>query len=131
MPWRPIWCSTIWNTPPPNSSFENRTFVLRRAFVVRQVCFQDAPFTTATSTEGRNMLSSISRSLAAICVMAAVASAQTQSGQAAPQSAAPLPPAPAVGESAPDFTAPAADMNGVLGANVTLSKLKGKVVVLA
>ena len=77
------------------------------------------------------MLSSIRRSFAVIVVTAAVASGQTQSGQAAPPSAPPLPPAPAVGELAPDFTAPAADMNGVLGQNVTLSKLKGKVVVLA
>jgi thioredoxin-dependent peroxiredoxin len=76
------------------------------------------------------MLTSIRRAVLAGITMTAAVGAQTQSGS--PPAAPPaLPPAPAVGEAAPDFTAPAADMNGVLAKPVTLSQLKGKVVVLA
>ena len=54
--------------------------------------------------------------------------------QAAPQgapNAAPAVAAPAVGDAAPDFTLPWADASGPKGSPVTLSKLRGKVVVLA
>jgi peroxiredoxin Q/BCP len=40
-------------------------------------------------------------------------------------------PAPAVGETAPDFTAPAADQNGAKATPLSLKDLRGKVVVLA
>jgi peroxiredoxin Q/BCP len=76
------------------------------------------------------MLSSIRRAFVATVAIAAAAGAQTQSG-AAPTTPPALPPAPAVGEAAPDFSAPGADMNGTRSEPVTLSKLKGKVVVLA
>ncbi len=49
---------------------------------------------------------------------------------AAPPAAAPLP-APAVGDAAPDFSAPGADQKGAAAQPVALSGLKGKVVVLA
>lgn len=45
--------------------------------------------------------------------------------------AAAPPPAPAVGDLAPDFTAPAADLNGAKAAAISLKDLRGKVVVLA
>ncbi len=54
----------------------------------------------------------------------APAAGSSYGNQAAP------PPAPAVGDPAPDFTAPAADMNGSKGA-ISLKDLRGKVVVLA
>lgn len=54
--------------------------------------------------------------------------------QAAPQgspNAAPAVAAPAVGDAAPDFTLPWADASGPKASPVTLSKLRGKVVVVA
>jgi thioredoxin-dependent peroxiredoxin len=48
-----------------------------------------------------------------------------------PVGAPPEPPAPEVGQAAPDFTAPLADANGPKAEPVTLSKLRGRVVVLA
>ena len=54
--------------------------------------------------------------------------------QAAPQGSpnvAPAVVAPAVGDAAPDFTLPWADASGPKASPVTLSKLRGKVVVLA
>ncbi|HEU4997081.1 MAG TPA: peroxiredoxin [Gemmatimonadaceae bacterium] len=47
------------------------------------------------------------------------------------QTATPTPIVPAVGEMAPDFTLPAAGKDGITSEPVTLSKLRGKVVVLA
>jgi peroxiredoxin Q/BCP len=47
------------------------------------------------------------------------------------QPAGPPPDFPSVGMMAPDFTAPAAGRDGIAGEPVTLSKLKGRVVVLA
>jgi peroxiredoxin Q/BCP len=49
----------------------------------------------------------------------------------AQQATAPAPAGPAVGETAPDFTAPGADRSGTLSAPIRLSDFKGKTVVLA
>ncbi len=78
-------------------------------------------------------------SLGAVVLAAVAASAlvaQTPAPQPQPQNAAmaaaPMaPPAPAVGDWAPDFTAPYADANGPGAAPLALSSLRGKVVVLA
>ncbi|HEY9226318.1 MAG TPA: redoxin domain-containing protein [Gemmatimonadaceae bacterium] len=73
------------------------------------------------------MLSSVRGALVATLALAAVAGAQSQSGQ----TAAPAAPAvPAAGEVAPDFTATATDASGKI-IPVSLSSLRGKVVVLA
>ncbi len=72
-------------------------------------------------------MSSIFRQAAVVALVAAVvagtANAQTQAGAAAPA-------VPAAGEMAPDFTTTATDSSG-LAIPVTLSALRGKVVVLA
>ena len=68
------------------------------------------------------------RSFLMLAVAAPLAAQGTQQG-AAP--AAPAAVAPAVGETAPDFTLPWADGNGTKSEPVTLSKLRGQVVVLA
>ena len=67
----------------------------------------------------------------ALAVFSAGAGAQsaTQSGTPAPTAAAPA--GPEVGQTAPDFTAQWADGSGARSAPVTLSALRGKVVVLA
>jgi peroxiredoxin Q/BCP len=71
-------------------------------------------------------MSSIVRSLLLLVVASPLAA------QAAPQGAAtPAVPAPAVGDPAPDFTLPWADASGPKAGPVTLSKLRGQVVVLA
>ncbi|MGH7617399.1 MAG: peroxiredoxin family protein [Gemmatimonadaceae bacterium] len=73
------------------------------------------------------MLSLLRRSFvapAALAGLAATAAAQTQAGRPA------APPTPAVGAEAPDFTATATDSTGK-AIPVSLSKLRGKVVVLA
>jgi peroxiredoxin Q/BCP len=72
------------------------------------------------------MHSSIRNALIASFAVATTVTAQTQSGQAAP--AAPV--IPAAGEAAPDFTATATDSTGK-AIPVSLSSLRGKVVVLA
>ena len=63
----------------------------------------------------------------ALCGLAAVAGAQTQSGQ---MSAPVAPSGPSVGQAAPDFTATATDSSGKQ-VPISLSSLKGNVVVLA
>jgi thioredoxin-dependent peroxiredoxin len=73
------------------------------------------------------MHTSLRRALVASLIATAAAGAQTQSSQA---TAAPMPTAPAVGDAAPDFTVSAADSSG-MSAPVSLSALRGKVVVLA
>jgi peroxiredoxin Q/BCP len=72
-------------------------------------------------------MSSLRRSLAALMVFAAPAMAQTQTGQAAPA----LPPTPAAGDVAPDFTAQVTDSTGKVWPVSLSGNLKGKVVVLA
>ena len=70
----------------------------------------------------------------ALLAAAASAAAAQHAGHAAAPAAAPAPatPAgPAVGEMAPDFTAAWADATGPRATPVTLSALRGKVVVLA
>ena len=57
--------------------------------------------------------------------------AQQAAAPPAPATAAAPMPAPAVGDAAPDFSAPGADQNGAAAQPVSLSGLKGKVVVLA
>ena len=66
-------------------------------------------------------------------VIALVASASYAAAQqpATPPAAAATPTAPAVGEQAPEFTAAWADASGTMSKPVTLSGLRGKVVVLA
>ena len=65
--------------------------------------------------------------------LATSARAQTPAQPATAQAAAPAPaaPAPAVGVDAPDFTAPGASAAGPAAAPISLSGLKGQVVVLA
>jgi peroxiredoxin Q/BCP len=60
----------------------------------------------------------------AFATFAAVAGAQATTAAAAPAT-------PAVGDVAPDFTAPVAGRDGIAAKPITLSALKGKVVVLA
>lgn len=67
--------------------------------------------------------------LTAALAIAAPLAAQTQSGQAGPAVA--MMPAPAVGQPAPDFSAPWADSTGVKSAPISLQSLRGNVVVLA
>ena len=74
----------------------------------------------------------IAKTFALVVLTTSVGTAQAQQSSATP--AAPQPPAqtvPAVGDMAPDFTAPAAGKDGIASEAVTLSKLRGKVVVLA
>lgn len=70
------------------------------------------------------MLSTLRLAAVASLSFATIAAAQSQSAQPAP------PPIPAVGEMAPDFTATATDASGKI-IPVSLSSLRGKVVVLA
>ena len=63
----------------------------------------------------------------ALCGLAAVAGAQTQSGQ---MSAPAAPSGPSVGQAAPDFSASATDSSGKQ-IPISLASLKGNVVVLA
>jgi peroxiredoxin Q/BCP len=63
-------------------------------------------------------------------LLAVIASPTLLSAQAPAQQSA-APPPPGVGQLAPDFTAPWADAKGTRGEPVSLSKLRGKVVVLA
>jgi peroxiredoxin Q/BCP len=60
----------------------------------------------------------------------AISTASAQGGRGAAQAGLPAG-SPAVGDMAPDFTAPIAGKNGIEATPVTLSKLRGKVVVLA
>jgi thioredoxin-dependent peroxiredoxin len=69
--------------------------------------------------------------LTAALALAAPLAAQTQSGQANAGPAVAMMPAPAVGQAAPDFTAPWADSTGVKSAPISLQSLRGSVVVLA
>lgn len=69
--------------------------------------------------------------LSAALALAAPLAAQTQSGQATAGPAVAMMPAPAVGQAAPDFSAPWADSSGVKPAPITLQSLRGNVVVLA
>lgn len=62
----------------------------------------------------------------ATVALSATLGAQTPAGQPAPAT----PPAPAAGEMAPDFSAQATDSTGKV-MNISLSSLRGKVVVLA
>ncbi|HEX9107573.1 MAG TPA: peroxiredoxin [Longimicrobiales bacterium] len=55
----------------------------------------------------------------------------TQPATAQAAAPAPAPPAPAVGVDAPDFTAPGANASGAAAQPISLSGLKGQVVVLA
>ncbi|MEP6494349.1 MAG: redoxin domain-containing protein [bacterium] len=73
------------------------------------------------------MQRSIRSAIIATFAVAATASAQAPAGQ---PSAAPAPATPAAGEAAPDFSAMATDSTG-RAIPVSLSGLKGKVVVLA
>ena len=68
--------------------------------------------------------------LVASAMAAPLAAQVTPSQQGAPATGA-ASVVPAVGEIAPDFTAPMAGRDGIASAPVTLSKLRGKVVVLA
>lgn len=72
---------------------------------------------------------------AALVAGSATASFAQQSAAAAPAAAtpvaAPATAAPEVGQMAPDFTLPAADSSGPRATPVTLSSLRGKVVVVA
>jgi peroxiredoxin Q/BCP len=67
-------------------------------------------------------------SFAAIAL--AISTASAQGGRGATQAGLPAG-SPAVGDMVPDFTAPIAGKNGIAAAPLTLSKLRGKVVVLA
>jgi peroxiredoxin Q/BCP len=69
------------------------------------------------------------RSLMVLSVAAPLAAQSAQQG--APQGPPPPPVVPAAGEIAPDFTLPWADAKGPRAEPVTLSKLRGQVVVLA
>lgn len=69
------------------------------------------------------------RSFLMLAVAAPLAAQGTQQGSA--PAAAPAAIAPAVGELAPDFTLPWADSKGTKAEPLTLSKLRGQVVVLA
>ena len=69
------------------------------------------------------------RSLASLLLLAAVLSPAALSAQATAAPVAPV--APEVGQLAPDFTAAWADTSGQRAAPVTLSALRGNVVVLA
>jgi peroxiredoxin Q/BCP len=73
------------------------------------------------------MFSSVRAAIVASFALASVAAAQAQSGQPAAPAA---PVVPAAGSAAPDFTATATDSTG-RAIPVSLSALKGKVVVLA
>ena len=64
-------------------------------------------------------------------MMLAVAAPLAAQGAQPQGAAAPAPVIPAVGEVAPDFTIPWADAKGVKAEPLTLSKLRGQVVVLA
>ena len=70
------------------------------------------------------------RPLIAAALLLASASAAAAQAPGAP-AAAPAPAGPAVGEPAPDFTAAWADASGPRATPVTLSALRGQVVVLA
>jgi peroxiredoxin Q/BCP len=69
------------------------------------------------------------RSVALLAIVGTPLAAQMSGGQGAAE--APAPVAPAVGDWAPDFTAPVAGASGVAAEPVKLSSLRGKVVVLA
>jgi peroxiredoxin Q/BCP len=74
----------------------------------------------------------IALTLALVVATASGGAAQTQQASQTPAPA--QPPAqtvPAVGDLAPDFTAPAAGKDGIASQPITLGKLRGKVVVLA
>src|SRR5476651_351034 len=72
------------------------------------------------------------RSIAVLAIVATPLAAQTSAGQGmAAADAPPAPVAPAVGDWAPDFTAPVAGAKGIAPEPVKLSSLRGKVVVLA
>jgi len=78
------------------------------------------------------MRSTLIRSLIATAVIAAPLAAQQGSpAPAGAPSAMPAPVVPEVGTVAPDFTLPVAGKDGIAAEPVTLSKLRGKVVVLA
>ena len=70
------------------------------------------------------------RSLASLVLLAVAAAAPAAISAQAPSAPA-APPAPEVGQLAPDFTAAWADTSGQRPAPVTLSALRGNVVVLA
>jgi peroxiredoxin Q/BCP len=70
------------------------------------------------------------RSILAVAIVSTPLAAQTSAGQGMAD-AAPAPVAPAVGDWAPDFTAPVAGAAGIAADPVKLSSLRGKVVVLA
>jgi peroxiredoxin Q/BCP len=72
------------------------------------------------------MVSPTRIALLATFALSASVAAQAPAGQAAP----PAPPTPAAGQAAPDFTAQATDSTGK-AMTVSLSSLRGKVVVLA
>lgn len=69
--------------------------------------------------------------IASAVVLAAPLAAQTQSGHASPGPAVAMMPAPAVGQAAPDFSAPWADSSGIKSTPISLQSLRGNVVVLA
>ena len=72
---------------------------------------------------------SITRSLLLLAVASPLLAQAAPQGS--PNSTAPAVAAPAMGDAAPDFTLPWADASGPKAAPITLSKLRGKVVVLA
>jgi peroxiredoxin Q/BCP len=76
------------------------------------------------------MRSSLFAVAAAFAITAPLA-AQTQSGQAQAGPAVAMMPAPAVGQDAPEFSAPWADSSGIKSMPVSLESLRGNVVVLA
>ena len=80
------------------------------------------------------MRTSLSPLLVAVALISlsvgASAQTATQAGTAAP-AAVPAPVAPEVGQAAPDFTAQWADASGARATPVSLSALRGKVVVIA
>jgi peroxiredoxin Q/BCP len=72
----------------------------------------------------------IAKTFALVVVTASVGAAQTQQSST-PAAQPPAQIVPAVGDMAPDFTAPAAGKDGIASAPISLGKLRGKVVVLA
>jgi thioredoxin-dependent peroxiredoxin len=78
----------------------------------------------------RNLFKSLMM-LAVAAPLAAQTAQQGSAAPAAPTAAAPAVAIPAAGEMAPDFTLPWADAKGPRAEPLTLSKLRGQVVVLA
>jgi peroxiredoxin Q/BCP len=71
------------------------------------------------------------RVLVCVSVIGLVVAARSAASQAPAGNAPAAPPAPEVGQMAPDFTAPWADASGPRAKPVKLSELRGKVVVVA